>query len=75
MTETAPFFADLQDGMKEEKWKFMQKYYHRGAFFQETTEDGMAEPVRVEHLSSIFTFVLSLCFHVPVSAFLKRWPF
>ena len=33
--------------MKEEKWGFMQKYYHRGAFFQDVKEDGsgMLEPL------------------------------
>ena len=40
-------FKNTKSGMKEEKWGFMQKYYHRGAFFQDVKEDGsgMLEPL------------------------------
>ena len=40
-------FKNTKEGMKEQKWGFMQKYYHRGAFFQDVKEDGsgMAEPL------------------------------
>eukprot|EP01012_Entosiphon_sulcatum_P064757 TRINITY_DN93603_c0_g1_i1.p1 TRINITY_DN93603_c0_g1~~TRINITY_DN93603_c0_g1_i1.p1 ORF type:complete len:525 (+),score=132.51 TRINITY_DN93603_c0_g1_i1:32-1576(+) len=33
----------LRDAMvpKEAKWKFMQKYYHKGAFFMDTAEKGV----------------------------------
>ena len=45
--EDADAFKNTKEGMKEQKWGFMQKYYHRGAFFQEVKEDGsgMAEPL------------------------------
>jgi microfibrillar-associated protein 1 len=45
--EDRDLFKNKKQGMKEEKWGFMQKYYHRGVFFQETKEDGtgMAEPL------------------------------
>jgi|EP01046_Picozoa_sp_COSAG06_P017742 microfibrillar-associated protein 1 len=45
--EDADAFKNTKKGMKEEKWGFMQKYYHRGAFFQDVKEDGsgMAEPL------------------------------
>eukprot|EP01043_Picozoa_sp_COSAG02_P017669 COSAG02_NODE_806_length_16963_cov_20.149312_2_plen_453_part_00 len=45
--EDADAFKNTKEGMKEQKWGFMQKYYHRGAFFQDVKEDGsgMAEPL------------------------------
>ena len=47
LAEDKDAFKNKKTGMKEEKWAFMQKYYHRGAFFQETNADGtgMAEPL------------------------------